>query len=222
MIIKIIQTSSNIKQEYDIEFPESTFFGSAGNVSALQHIEIFNKDTNLSGKFQISNWVNYIPLRYLFGVANLTRAFLIERNEEDIGEFIFSKHGFMKSFYVITLNDDTILHCYTRMKGSYNYISVYNGDDQIALIETYLCCNDYKYKHKIYLLDDWRQLCEVLSLFVLYYASFKFAHRMHMSSGSSYEKGFSLSKYNNKYNPCWRELNFPDENFFGKTSLFKV
>lgn len=42
---------------------------------------------------------------------------------------------------------------------------------------------------------------------------------MHMSSGSVSEKAWSFSKYADKYDPKWRETHFPDENFFGKTSL---
>jgi hypothetical protein len=40
-----------------------------------------------------------------------------------------------------------------------------------------------------------------------------------MSSSSTSEKSWSFSKYDDKYNPKWREIHFPDENFFGKTSL---
>ena len=42
---------------------------------------------------------------------------------------------------------------------------------------------------------------------------------MHMSAGQTAAKSWSFSKYADKYNPKWRETHFPNENFFGKTSL---
>lgn len=115
-----------------------------------------------------------------------------------------------------------ILHCYFCSKGSFNYVSIYDGDKQIALIETYLTVIDYKYKHKLYILDEYKHLADTLSFFVVYYSSYNFAMRLHNSKGTVWAKSWSLSKYNNKYDPDWRERNFPSENFFGKTSLLKL
>lgn len=221
MIIKILQTASNIKQSFDVESENFYFQGEAGNISRLQTITLSNKNTTIKGVYTLSKWVNYIPLRYLFGKANLTRIFHLYKNDNIYGCFAFSKHGFMKNFYVISLDSGEIFHCYCRSKDSFHYISIYQGDKQIALVETYLSVNDYKYTHKLYLLDAYRQFADTLSLFVLYYASYNFAKRFHMSKVSVNEKSWSYSQYNDKYNPKWREMNFPDENFFGKTDLFK-
>ena len=220
MIIKISQTASNIKQSYDIESENFYYSGDTGSISRLQSITLYNKENTIKGIYNISKWVNYIPFRYLFGEANLTRVFDIYKNDDIYGCIVFSKHGFLKSFYVIALNSGEIFHCYCRSKGSFDYVSIYQGDIQIALIETYLSVNDFKYTHKLYLLDDYNQFADMLSFFVLYYASYTFAKRMHMSKGSVSEKSWSFSKYNDKYNPKWRETHFPNENFFGKESLF--
>ncbi len=219
MIIKISQTASSIKQSYDIESENFYYSGDAGSISHLQSITLSNKENTIKGIYTISKWVNYIPLRYLFGKVNLTRAFDLYKNDTIYGVILFSKHGFLKSFYVIALYSGEIFHCYSLSRGSFNYISIYQGDTQIALVETYLSVNDFKYTHKLYLLDDYNQFADILSFFVLYYASYNFSQRFHMSSGSTSAKSWSFSKYNNKYNPKWRETHFPDENFFGKTSL---
>ena len=112
------------------------------------------------------------------------------------------------------------MHCYTCVKGSFHYVSVYNGMVQIALIETYLNTTDFKYTHKLYVLEEYKRYADKLSFFVVYYASFRLIRRFHMSSGSFYVKSWSFSKYNDKYDPTWRQKNFPDENFFGKMHLF--
>ena len=220
MIITIAQTASNIKQQYDIESENFYYSGVTGNLSRLQSITLHNKENTIKGIYNRSNWIHYIPLRYLFGGANLTRGFALSKNDNQYGNIVFSKHGFHKSFYVIALYSGEIFHCYCRSIGSFDYVSIYQGDTQIALIETYLSVNDYKYTHKLFLLDEYNQFAETLSFFVLYYASYTFAKRMHMSIGSVSVKSWSFSKYNDKYDPKWRERHFPNENFFGKINLF--
>ncbi len=220
MIVKISQTASNIKQSYDIEGENFYFQGDVGSLTRLQSITLSNKETTIKGIYNISKWVNYIPLRHLFGEANITRVFHLYENDNIYGVIVFSKHGFLKSFYVIALDSGEIFHCYTVSCGSFNYVSIYQGDTQIALVETYLNVNDYKYTHKLYILDEYNDFADTLSFFVLYYASYKFAKRFHMSKNSINEKAWSYSKYNSKYDSKWRETHFPNENFFGKTNLY--
>lgn len=219
MIITISQIASNIKQLYDINGENFYYSGKTGSINRLQSITLHNKENTIKGIYNISNWVNYIPFRHLFGKANLTRVFDLYKNGTIYGSIIFSKHGFFKSFYMIKLCSGEMFHCYYRSIGSFDYVSIYQCDTQIALIETYLTVNDYKYTHKLYLLNEYNQFADILSFFVLYYANYRFANRMHMSIGSYSEKSWSISKYNDKYNPKWRETHFPNENFFGKISL---
>jgi len=219
MIVKISQTASNIKQTFDIESDDFYYYGELGSMSRFQTITLSNNDTTIKGIYTLSKWVNYIPFRWLFGKANLTRVFRLYKNENIYGSIVLSKHGFIKSFYAIAFDSGEVFHCYSRSIGSYNYVSIYEGDKQIALIETYLNTNDYKYIHKLYVLDEYNRFADTLSFFVLYFANYRFAERFHMSKGSYYEKSWSFSKYNDKYNPKWRETYFPDENFFGKTNL---
>ena len=221
MIVRISQTASNFNQTFDIEGENFYFEGKSGSVSRNQTITLANKEATIKGVYHISRWVNYIPFRWLFGVVNLTRVFHLYKNENIYGSIVFSKHGCLKSFYVIALDSGEIFHCYFLSKGSFDYVSIYRGDEQIALVETYLSVSNYKYVHKLYVLDEYNQFADTLSFFVIYYANYHFAKRLHMSGGSSVEKSWSFSKYNSKYNPKWRETNFPDENFFGKINLFK-
>ncbi len=220
MIVTISQTASNIKQAYNIDGDGFYFQGNCGRFSRFQKITLSNKNDSIMGIYSMSNWVNYIPFRHLFGVANLTRAFRLYKNNAPYGHIVFSKHGFFKSFYVIALNNGEILHCYPLSNGSFHYVSVYLGDKQIALLETHLYVTDFKYTHKLYLLDEYNKFGEVLSFFTLYYANYRFVRRFHMSIGSFYERSWSRSKYRYKYDEAWRETHFPNENFFGKINLF--
>lgn len=218
MIIKISQTISKKQQLYDIVGENFYWKGNTGNISRLQSITLTDTKTTIKGIYNISKWVNYIPLRHLWGEANLTRVFHLYRNEDIYGCIIFSKHGFLKSFYVIALDSGEIFHCYCRSIGSFNYVSIYQDDKQIALIETYLNVNDFKYIHKLYILNTHDIFADTLSFFVLYYASYTFARRLHTGKISMAEKACSFSKYNDRHNQRWREIHFPHENFFGKTN----
>ena len=220
MIVKITQTASNIKQLFYIDSDDFNFHGELGSWDKYQSISLSNEESVIKGVHRFSNWVNYIPLRYLFGYTNITRVFDLYRNENKYGNIVFSEHGFHKSYYLIQLDNGPVFHCYSRSKGSFNYVSIYEKDKQIALIETLLNVEDFKYTHKLYILNDYKQFADTLSFFVLYYANFKFSQRFHMSSGSQNVKAWSFSRYNYKYDPEWREKNFPNENYFGKTSIF--
>lgn len=219
MIIKISQTASNIKQSYEIEGENFYYQGDTGSFCRLQDITLYNKENTIKGSYKFSKWFNYIPYRYLFGAYNVTRRFNIYKNESIYGSVKYSRHGYFKSFYTVSLESGESFNCYDRAIGSFDYVSIYQGDNQIALLETHLNVDDYKYTHKLYILEDYNYLSDALSFFVLYYANYNFAKRFHMSIGSNYEKSWSISKYNDKYNSKWREQNFPQENFFGKTSL---
>ena len=215
MIIKITQTASNIKQRYDVESDNLYYSGQLGSLNCRQPITLSCKDTTIKATYSRSQWVNYIPLRRFLGVSTLTRGFTLYENDLRYGHFVFSTQGYMKSFYTIALDSGEILHCYYRYVGDFNCVSIYQGDKQIALVETYLTVRDCKYTHKLYLLDDHENLAKTLSLFVLYYANYTFVRRMHMSKGIYKEKAWSYSKYNDKYDSTWRETHFPHENFFG-------
>lgn len=217
MVVKITQTTSGVKQLFDIECGEFCFEGKAGHINRFQNITLSGKNTEIKGVHEISPWFNYIPFRWLFGVENVTRVFRLHKNDKNFGRIALSKHGFLKSFFVISSENNEELHCYCRSKGSFNYISVYKGSVQIALIETYLNTSDFKYFHKLYILDEYAEYAEILSFFVMYYACFNFIGK----GMTNYEKSYSISKYNDKYDPKWRENNFPDENFFGKINLLE-
>lgn len=221
MIIKITQTESNTRQSYEIEGEDFYFSGNAGSISRLQTITLRNRETTIKGVYHLSKWVNYIPFRYLTGKANITRTFYLYRNDELYGTVVFSKHAFWGSFYVIALKGGEVFHCFDRYVDSFHYISIYRNETQIALIETYLNVTDLKFTHKLYLLDEYRQFADTFSFFTVYYAGYCFAHRFHMSSGSTYRKGRSITNYAYKYNPQWRAKHFPNENFFGKIDAFR-
>lgn len=220
MIIKITQTASNIKQEYDVDSEGFHFHGTIGNVSRLQPITLSNASLTVKGVHRMTTWTNYIPFRPLFGIYTVTQKFCLSRDEKFYGKILFHSSGALSGHYEIQLTDGSSFQCYDCAISSFHYISIYQEEKQIALVETYLSVQNYKYTHKLYLLDEFRPHAETLSFFVLYFASYHFAKRFHMSIGHRSGKSWTFSRYNDKYDLNWRETHFPEENFFGKTHPF--
>lgn len=219
MIVTVTQTASNVKQAYHVQCEGFSFQGRTGRFHSQQPIFLSGKNGEIKGVHRRSTWYNYIPLRYMAGGANLTRRFDFFHDDQPYGSVSFSKHGMLRSFYVITMKDGTIFTCYSCAKGEFDYVAVYGENGQVALIETYLSTNDYKYTHKLYLLQEYDRYVDALSFFVLYYANYHFSKRFHMSKGSTYTRAWSVSYYNDKHDPQWRKQHFPHENFWGRIHL---
>ena len=115
---------------------------------------------------------------------------------------------------MIQLTDGTTLRCYSRCRGQFDLVAVYEGDEQIALLENFLRQVDGKHDHKLYLLDSHRQHAEVLAWFTMYYAQHEVAEKGDMTFT------ISFSRYGRMVDPAWREKHFPQENFFGKINRF--
>lgn len=221
MIIKVTQTASNIKQEYDIYADEHYYKGKLGSISRFQDIHLSGKDIFLKGSYALPRLNTNIPYSSLLGTSTITRIFRVSRNGEEYAEVMYTTQGVCKDCYIIQTVMGKAFECYIHVKDSFNYVSVYHGERQIALIETYLNVSDYKYTHKAYILDEYKEFWDLTAFFILYYSSYRFCKRFHMSYGySQYHYGRNFSVYNDKYDPKWREKNFPDENFFGKLNRF--
>ncbi|MBQ8289204.1 MAG: hypothetical protein IJX76_10670 [Clostridia bacterium] len=231
MIIEVQQTASSIKQEYDVYVDRDYYCqGINGRLHKYQDIGLVrNGESILHGDHQRLHWKHYIPFKYLFGSVNLSRGLELKRGNECTGSFIRSRTGFWDYFYGLSVGNDRFFRCYTRSIGSYDYVSVYDlsfpgavETEQIALLETYLTVVDNKYKFKLYLLDEYAEDKDELIMFVLYYANYHFTERFHMSRGTTYTKAWSFSKNNQKVDPGWRNVHFPNENFFGKVDPYDL
>ena len=211
MIIQITQTSSNIQQQYQIAGSNFLYSGDLGKFSKRQVISLRNNRTELNAVYKLPSVINFIPFRPLFNKECIRRQFLLYRNQEPYGRIAFSRHGIYKNYYIISLDTGMKLLCYSYAEGSFDYVSIYHGDKQIAQIETFLNVVDYKYTHQLFVLDEYSYLVDSLALWVLYYANYRFVKRFHMSKTHSFRYARSLSKYKNKYDPMWRKTHFPDE-----------
>ena len=225
MIIKIEQSRSGLSQRFEIDMDGSfAYEGALGSLSRFQeiHMQSPHGGANISGRRRISKWTQYIPFVYLFGKTSVTEVMQCRKNGADFGRFCRCRSGWLKSRYVISVPErNRTLQAYPFSRGDFEYISIYLEQEQIALIEHFLTTVDQKDRYKIYLPENFAQLGDILSLFTLYYDNENHARRYHMFCGTSVKKSWSFSRYKDKYDPAWREKHFPDETFFGRTSLFR-
>ena len=218
MILLIRQTASNISQEFEIYADDRYLYGGAlGRWHRYQAIRLWdNKGKPVMQGEYLMPWQD----GQMGEKGWLSQGCRITRGEVDAGNFVYVQESFKKSHYRITLPGDKTIEVYARDKGAFEYLSVYDGEQQIALVEIYLTTEDYKYTYKLYLLETHDELGDILALFILYYANWNYAKRFHMSKGSMHVRSWSYSAYNDRYDPTWRERHFPRENFFGKVGLF--
>lgn len=216
MVVKISQTASNIMQKFDVYFDYNYIYeGELGSFNRYQKILLKkNEEAILKGRFYLSGVKHFIPFRHLFGLEDLSQNVKIFDNENEIASFVFSKHGFLKSCYKIIYSENTI-NGYKYSKGRFDYVSFYLNDKQIAELQIYTTTIDNKYNYKVYLLDEYKKLAEILSMFVLYFANYNYADRFHMSKGTKINYTiYQLTRYKRKYNPSWVSENFAQSNFF--------
>ena len=143
MIIKATQTASNIKQEYDIYVDDRYFKGRSGGICRFQNIYLSRNDTVIKGSYTFPRFDPNIPFSSLLGTSAVTKRFRISRDGKNYAEVMYTTQGVCKNCYVINTESGKSLVLYRCFKGSFNYISVYHNEKQIALIETYLNISDY-------------------------------------------------------------------------------
>ena len=224
--------------------------GKLGRWSRWQKIELSRREEPiLFGRFAFARWSHYIPFRHFFGISSFRRGLRVTRGEEPVGKFVYSKDGLFKSKYVLTLENGIEFYAYplsgghedavplqigwkvrslgetTRIRrnlsgGRFDYVPIYHEDRQIGMIQTYLTVTNYKYKHKLYLLDEYAEYRELLALFTLYYSNHHYSTRFHMSFGIRYGWSWTYSNYSNKLNLTWLDEHFPNDDFWGKRNQF--
>ncbi len=229
MIIEAKQLS-DISGDFEFYYDQKyTYRGQYDKFFSIKDI-LMLKDGNVSiwARHKFVNPINYIPFLHLLGVTRQKHKFIVYNDLTPIAQITY-KRKFYKTRYKIELSDSDCLYIYAYYKKGFHYLCVYKNvykqEKQIALIERGVALT---YTYKLYLPDEFSDFANVLSIFMLYYENSMSSINLHLSfglNGLSIHSGsdFTLGLYevfcnNNaakKYDPTWRERNFPNENFFG-------
>ena len=223
MIISVKQTASNIAQTYEVSIDGTyVYAGSLGRFHRFQPIELMDKNNTpvLKGRWCLSKWIHYLPFAWVLAKHTVTRKCVITGSTGETASIGFTRQRAFEDVYTIWLPCGEELKAYAVAVGDYEYVSIYRKDHQVALLELYLTAIDYCYTYKMYVLEEIAEQKAWLTFFVLYYANQNHTHRFHMSKGTVRTKKWSFSRSGSRYDPTWREVHFPHENFFGKIHLY--
>lgn len=212
MILEVKQTKSNFKNEYEISTYGCLFCSARTSwISSAFSCCLHRSDENafLQGRLDIAtNLKNSIPLTWLFGSTKYSKVMsIINDCQEKIGHFCYETSGLFKSRYQISLEGKTF-EAYSLSRGRFHYVSLYQGQSQIGLIEKSLVVYNNLDTYTIYLLDDFSDLSNIFALFVIYYDNWNYARRGQIAierTQMSWE--YTISQYRDRFNP-----NFLKEN----------
>lgn len=221
MILRIEQTRAGTAQTFDVYTGDRLVFtGRLGAVSKRQEIVLEGKNGQMLTGTYLPAWeLQRQAERWKLPGYRLSQGLRYGRAGQNEGCFFLVRDGLWKSRYVIA-NGGESFSVYFLSKGSFEYLSIYRDERQIALVEHYLTVVDNRERYKLYLLEEYRALGETLTLFLLYFDNWNHAERFPTVYGTRVTKAWSLSRYAHTYDPGWRAAHFPQENFFGKSRLF--
>lgn len=235
MIVEAVQLS-DLDGDFEFYYDEKyTYRGQCSHSLSTKDILLHqNQEVRIWARHKYSTPVNYIPFINWLGVTRTKHKFVVYDELIPIATITHQLKSFKQRFKIELTNSD-IFYVYAYQENDFYYLSVYKNiykqEQQIALIERMVGVNC---KYKLYLPDEFSDLSNVLSIFMLYFQN-------HLTSFKPYfiitPRGFSVgtrpdytfyryrsfcnSKAAQTYDPTWRERNFPSENFFGPINIDK-
>lgn len=222
MIIKINQTSSNLKNKFNITINNEIKY-LAGTPWLKLDLPLNAENKRRSIMTDLNNNICYstgysitenklntaIPFKWLFTKGMKSSIYNIyDSNNNLCGKFYDYQTGFFATNYVIEFSNYK-LNCYSISIGKTNNVSIYNGNTQIAEIVKPLQSFDNLDSYYIFLLDNYSNLTDIISFFTIYYDNIKYSNSGEVVKGTSDVKvEYTYSKNNKYYDENWIKNNF--------------
>ncbi len=219
MVINVRQTHGNFTQQFEVYYnKEYKFSAKLGSFSKYQPITMANeiKGIQFTASYEASSIRSHIPFGYLFGGAVEKNIYNCQKNGKQLCRFSKLAISYGKQHYVISLGKTTSLQAYFLGLGG-SFICIYDNDTQIAIIECSERTTDNCDNYLIYLLEEYSEYADMLSLFTVYFDNLNNTSRgsAHIGEKTTYTYT-PFSPYKNKYDPDWvknnREAIYPPEN----------
>ena len=198
MIIKVEQTEHN---KFEIKINnELKYFSSMEKISGItNHRKGEGKITNIDG---IMSYTLLPSKDFSVFSGNIRRKYCIFNSlNQNCGVF----YKIVSDLKHIIEYEDYKLSCYSKSIGKTKNISIYDGENQIAeIIKSVEALENYY----IFLLDEYINLQEILSLFVSYW---EFEEMYSGDTPGVVGYSYTYDKNNKFYNKNWIENNFNKE-----------
>lgn len=144
-----------------------------------------------------------IPYKYLLTKEQRFGQFEIVGQNGSEGSFYVMQNGYFDSKFCIEHMGRVYLG-YSMDQGRNNYVSIYDGDRQIAQITKPLTVIDNLDVYFLHIKDEYASIVPVLTFFTVYYDYRKYNHSGELTKNSvQIATSYSYGKNNDKYNPNW-------------------
>lgn len=216
MLVIVQQTKANSENLFEVSSNGQLLFQAK---APWMNISLPFKAENLRElTFSNSAWEPIYTTRYKF-IDNLVEESIpfkyLLTKEQRFGQFeIISENGTEGSFYVMQngmFDSKFCIECmgkvflgYSLDKGKNNYVSIYDGDKQIAQITKPLTVMDNLDSYFLHIKDEYESIVPILSFFTVYYDYRKYNNSGEFTKNSvEITTSFTYGKNNDKYNPNW-------------------
>jgi|GEM_PF-4631935 len=138
------------------------------------------------------------------------------RSSDIVGRMLLVSTGISSAHYEIDLGNETLQACSVN-KGRHQHILIFLGEDQIAQLDYDRHVSKKKHNYVLYLLDDYQEFNEILSLFAIYYHSYTHgaetakemkSGKMEWHYGPKRQWVWTFEKNNKLYDPNWVSMHF--------------
>jgi len=152
-----------------------------------------------------------IHAKYLVGLPAKSRIFSVrDCTGVTIGGFHRMAKGLLKNHHVILYHNKELVG-YSKSTGRFRIISIYDGEEQVALVTLCFVGKDGKFNSKVFIKPGYEPLAEILSFFTAFGCRVEIPSTpMGSQSGGVFlmrgeEMHFSYTKdrYGKYYNPNW-------------------
>lgn len=144
-----------------------------------------------------------IPFKYLLTKGQRFGQFDIIGKDGSEGSFYAMLNGLFDSKFCIECMGKAYLG-YSLDKGRNNYVSIYDGEKQIAQITKPLTVVDNLDIYFLHIKDEYASILPVLSFFTVYYDYRKYNYSGELTRNTvQISKSYTYGKNNGKYNPNW-------------------
>lgn len=144
-----------------------------------------------------------IPFKYLITKEQRFGQFEIVGTNGSEGSFYTMQNGMFDSKFCIEHMGRVFLG-YSLDKGRNNYVSIYDGEKQIAQITKPLAVTDNLDIYFLHIKDEYEAIIPVLSFFTVYYDYINYNNSGEFVKNSvEVSVSYTYGKNNNKYNPNW-------------------
>ncbi|WP_156456304.1 hypothetical protein [Abyssisolibacter fermentans] len=212
MIIDVKQIKTNLEIKFEIYYDEKLHnIGTCSRSSSVFSTKMYTLEGDIvfSTKFNpITQVTSWIPFKWLWSKQKSNVNYILDNTGQNIGKIEHVTEGLFYSYHIIECLS-TALKIYSISLGEEDYYMIYRNETQIGMIvkNSYIKNNlDY---YKLYLLDDFTDYSDVLSLFILYCDNNYYGNRNEIvayKTEKSWE--YSFSRTDKFFNAQWLKENF--------------